>query len=72
MDACSAHVNEQLSGSGHSTFSAAAAQVLAALAGSDAFGYSVTFPAGSPAVKPGAAPARALVLSWETHTEAAH
>ena len=43
--------------SGHSTFSAAAAEVLARYTGSDALGASVTVPAGSSRVEPGTTPA---------------
>jgi hypothetical protein len=42
--------------SGHSTFSGAGAAVLKTFAG-DKFGMSVTIPAGSSPVEPGAAPA---------------
>jgi hypothetical protein len=52
--------------SGHSTFSAAAAVVLACFTGSDCFGASVTVPAGSSQVEPGVTPAADVVLSWPT------
>ena len=58
--------------SGHSAFSAAAATVLALFTGSDAFGGSVTFPAGSSPIEPGVVPASELTLSWATFTEAAN
>ena len=57
--------------SGHSTFSAAAAALLKAAIGSDAFGMSVTIPAGSSRVEPGAVPARPVTLSWKSFYEAA-
>ena len=57
--------------SGHSTFSAAAAAVLARFTGSDRFGGSVTIPAGSSRVEPGTTPAADVVLSWPTFTDAA-
>lgn len=57
--------------SGHSTFSAAAAEVLRRFTGSDAFGASVEIPAGSSRIEPGMAPARNITLSWRTFTEAA-
>jgi VCPO second helical-bundle domain len=58
-------------GSGHSTFSAAAAAVLARFTGSDRFGGSVPIPAGSSRVEPGTTPAADVVLSWPTFTDAA-
>jgi hypothetical protein len=57
--------------SGHSTFSAASAEVLRLFTGSDAFGHSVTIRAGSSRIEPGTVPARDLVLSWTTFSEAA-
>jgi uncharacterized protein DUF6851/vanadium-dependent haloperoxidase-like protein len=57
--------------SGHSTFSAAAATVLARFTGSDRFGASVTIPAGSSRVEPGTTPAGDVTLSWPTFTDAA-
>lgn len=57
--------------SGHSNFSAAAARTLQLFTGSDAFGLSVTVPAGSSAVEPGAVPAHDIGLHWTTFTEAA-
>lgn len=57
--------------SGHSTFSAAGAEVLERFTGSDTFGLSVTIPAGSSEVEPGRVPSNAVVLSWETFTDAA-
>ena len=57
--------------SGHSSFSAAAAEVLRRFTKSDAFGASVTVPAGSSKVEPGLVPARDVVLSWPTFSAAA-
>jgi hypothetical protein len=57
--------------SGHSTFSAAAAEVLARYTGSDAFGASVTVAAGSSRVEPGSTPGAAVTLHWPTFSEAA-
>ena len=57
--------------SGHSTYSAAAARILALWAGNDRFGDSVTLPAGSSKIEPGTAPAHPVVLSWPTFTDAA-
>jgi hypothetical protein len=57
--------------SGHSTFSAAAAAVLARFTGSDRFGAAVTIPAGSSRVEPGTTPAADVVLSWPTFSAAA-
>jgi hypothetical protein len=57
--------------SGHSTFSAAAAALLKAAIGSDTFGLSVTIPAGSSRIEPGAVPAAPVTLSWKSFYEAA-
>lgn len=57
--------------SGHSTFSAAAAYVLATWTGSNRFGYSVVLPEKSSKIEPGVTPAHAVVLKWQTFTEAA-
>jgi len=57
--------------SGHSAFSAAAAQILKSFTGSDKFGNSVTFAPGVSHTEPGAVPAAALTLSWNTFSEAA-
>jgi hypothetical protein len=57
--------------SGHSSFSAAAATVLARFTGSDRFGASVTIPAGSSRVEPGTTPAADVTLSWPTFSDAA-
>jgi hypothetical protein len=57
--------------SGHSNFSAAGAEILRLHTGSDRFGASVTFSAGSSAVEPGLAPAHEVTLSWDTFSDAA-
>jgi hypothetical protein len=56
--------------SGHSTFSAAAAEILRRFTGSDAFGASVTITAGDLGVEPGV-PAQPVTLAWPTFTAAA-
>jgi hypothetical protein len=58
--------------SGHSNFSAAGAEILTLFTRSDRFGGSVTLPAGSSRVEPGAVPASDLTLSWPTFSEAAN
>ena len=57
--------------SGHSTFSAASAEVLKNFTGSDLFGFSLTFRSGGSLFEPGLVPAADVVLSWSTFTEAA-
>jgi membrane-associated phospholipid phosphatase len=57
--------------SGHSTFSMAAATVLARFTGSDRFGHAVTLGAGSSRLEPGRSPARPVTLAWPTFTAAA-
>ncbi len=57
--------------SGHSNFSAAGAEILRLFTGSDRFGASVTFPAGSSRIEPGMTPASDLTLTWSTFSEAA-
>jgi hypothetical protein len=58
--------------SGHSTFSAAGRTALTMFYGNnDAFGAKVTIQAGSSAIEPGITPAKSMVLSWKTLTEAA-
>lgn len=56
--------------SGHSTFSAAGAEVLRSFTGSDRFGASYVKPAHSMIIQPGM-PSSDLTLSWATFTEAA-
>lgn len=57
--------------SGHSTFSAAAAEVLRRFTGRDVFGYTVHIKAGSSRIEPGKVPAQDQALSWRTFTDAA-
>ena len=57
--------------SGHSTFSAAAAEILRRFTGSDRMDLSHTVAAGSSVIEPRRVPARAIVLSWATFSEAA-
>jgi hypothetical protein len=57
--------------SGHSVFSAAAAETLKLFTGNDHFGYSVTIAAGSSRVEPGLVPASDTVLYWATFSDAA-
>jgi hypothetical protein len=57
--------------SGHSAFSAAAAEVLLRSTGSDAFGGSVTFAPGVSKVEPGVTPASPVTLTWPTFSIAA-
>ncbi len=57
--------------SGHSTFSAAGAEVLAAFTGSDLLGLSVTLPAGSSFIESRPTPAQPVTLTWHTFSEAA-
>jgi hypothetical protein len=58
--------------SGHSNFSAAGAEILKQFTGSDRFGGTVSFPAGSSRVEPGLTPATDLTLTWATFTDAAN
>jgi hypothetical protein len=57
--------------SGHSTFSAAGAEILRLFTGSDRFGASVRIAAGSSRIEPALTPARDVVLSWPTFSSAA-
>lgn len=64
--------------SGHSAFSAAAAQILQDMTGSDAIvltdgstGLSVKFSPGSSRFEPGVTPAEETTLAWSTFSEAA-
>ena len=57
--------------SGHSTFSAASAEILHSFTGSDHMGAQVTVPAGSSAIEPGVVPGHDVTLSWKTYSEAA-
>jgi hypothetical protein len=58
--------------SGHSNFSAAGAEILKRFTHRDRFGDSVTLPAGSSRIEPGAVPANDLTLSWTTFSDAAN
>ena len=58
--------------SGHSTFSAAGAQILKLFTHSDKFGGSVTFSVGSSNTEPGFTPKQEVTLSWATFTDAAN
>ncbi|GCE10983.1 vanadium-dependent haloperoxidase [Tengunoibacter tsumagoiensis] len=57
--------------SGHSTFSAASAEILRRFTGSDLFYYSYTKRAGSSVIEPGVVPFQDVMLYWHTFTEAA-
>jgi hypothetical protein len=57
--------------SGHSTFSAAGAEILRLFTKSDRFGASVTLPEGSSRTEPGAVPSHDVTLSWATFSQAA-
>lgn len=56
--------------SGHSTFSAASAEVLKLFTGSDEFGASVTFEPRESRFEPGVTPQQTVTLDWETFSEA--
>lgn len=57
--------------SGHSAFSAAAAEVLTRFTGSRRFGASYTRAAGTSTVEPGIVPAAPVTLRWATFQDAA-
>ena len=57
--------------SGHSAFSAAAAEVLRLATGSDEFAASVTFEPESSRFELGLTPNEAVTLEWDTFSEAA-
>ena len=57
--------------SGHSSFSAAGAEILRLFTGSDEFGASVTFAPGESRFEPGITPSEEITLDWETFSEAA-
>lgn len=57
--------------SGHSTFSAAGAEILKLFTHSDVFGALVTFPRGSSNTEPGLTPREPITLSWATFSDAA-
>lgn len=57
--------------SGHSAFSASAAEVLKRFTGSDSFGASFTAEPGSSIIEPGLTPTTSVTLSWSTFSAAA-
>jgi hypothetical protein len=57
--------------SGHSTFSAASAEILRSFTGSDRLEAQVVVPAGASAIEPGLVPRTDVTLSWQTFSEAA-
>ncbi len=57
--------------SGHSTFSAAGATILALWTESEYFGDSVTFAAGASTTEPGITPANPVTLYWQSFHDAA-
>jgi hypothetical protein len=57
--------------SGHSTFSAASAEILRSFTGSDRLDAQVTIVAGISAIEPGLVPATDVTLAWRTFSEAA-
>jgi len=57
--------------SGHSTFSAAGAEILKRFTGSDRFGYVVRIPARSSVIEPGITPRREIVFRYQTFSQAA-
>jgi hypothetical protein len=57
--------------SGHSTFSAAGASILALWTGNEHFGASVTFAPGTSTIEPGITPKSAVTLRWRTFHDAA-
>lgn len=57
--------------SGHSTFSAAGAEILKRFTGSDAFGHSFTQRAATSTIEPGTVPATDVTLAWPTFSAAA-
>jgi hypothetical protein len=57
--------------SGHSTFSAASAEILKSFTGRDRFGGEVTIAAGATPIEPGLVPAQPVTLRWATFSQAA-
>ncbi len=57
--------------SGHSTFSAAAAEVLRLFTGSDVFRASYTRAVGTSQIEPAVTPVNEVTLAWETFSAAA-
>jgi hypothetical protein len=58
--------------SGHSTFSAAGAEILKRFTGNDRFGGSTVLRAGSSRIEPGVVPSDDVMLSWATFSDAAN
>jgi len=57
--------------SGHSTFSAAAEEVLSSFCGQGKYGESVIIPKGGSKIEPGCTPKEEVTLKWDTLNEAA-
>ncbi|MDY7003809.1 MAG: calcium-binding protein [Cyanobacteriota bacterium] len=57
--------------SGHSTFSAAGAEILERFTGSDDFGAGISFEVGESRFEPGVTPQETVILEWDTFSEAA-
>ena len=57
--------------SGHSTFSAASAEILKSFTGSDRFDNSATVAAGTSTIEAGNTPKKDIILSWKTFSQAA-
>jgi hypothetical protein len=57
--------------SGHSTFSAAAAEILKRYTGSDTFNHGVEIEPGSSSIEPGLTPIAKVRLVWPTFSAAA-
>ncbi len=57
--------------SGHSTFSAAAAEVLKTFTGSDAFGATIVISQGTSLIEPDITPTQDVTLTWPTFSDAA-
>ena len=57
--------------SGHSSFSAAGAEILQSFTGSDEFGGSITFEPGESRFEPNITPGETVILEWDTFTDAA-
>ncbi|MBA2602039.1 MAG: vanadium-dependent haloperoxidase [Acidobacteria bacterium] len=57
--------------SGHSTFSAASAEILRRFTGSDTLGAQVTIEAGASPIEPAMVPASSVTLAWPTLSAAA-
>ncbi len=57
--------------SGHSAYSAAAAEILRRWTGSDIYGGSATIAPGESKIEPGVTPKEPVTLHWSTFTEAA-